>query len=74
MAVPTLIKRKGIFMNTLCGQAAPTADMERAITANGCPFGKQRFIHSYIKTGGVEAYEQLKLTLMGEFNGFSAGG
>ncbi len=35
---------------------------------NGCPFGKQCFIHSYIKTGGIESFEQFKLTLISEFN------
>lgn len=42
--------------------------------AKGCPFGKQCFIYSCIKTGGTEAFEQLKLTLAGEFNGLGIKG
>lgn len=36
--------------------------------SKGCPFGKQCFIHSYIKTGGIKSFEQFKLTLIDEFN------
>lgn len=42
--------------------------------ADGCPFGKQCFIYSCIKTGGIKAFEQLKLTLEGEFNGLGISG
>lgn len=42
--------------------------------AGGCPFGKKCFVYSYIKTGGVSAYEQFVQTLIGEFNSLGVAG
>lgn len=41
------------------------------LTTNGCPFGKKCFIYDYIKTGGINAYEQFKQTLIDEFDELS---
>ena len=41
---------------------------------NGCPFGKQCFIASYILTGGKENYEIFKKQLIDEFNALNIPG
>ena len=42
--------------------------------SKGCPFGKQCFIYSYIKTGGTENYEIFKKQLIDEFNALEISG
>ena len=42
--------------------------------SKGCPFGKQCFIYSYIKTGGMENYQAFKKQLIDEFNGLDIPG
>ena len=42
--------------------------------SKGCPFGKECFIYKYIKLGGIEKYNELKQTLIGEFNNLSVPG
>ena len=74
MAEQTTIDQKGILMNTLCGADCVNCGYgannhcKGCEATNGCPFGKQCFIHSYIKTGGIERFEQFKLQLIDEFN------
>ena len=36
--------------------------------SKGCPFEKECFIYKYIKLGGIEKYNELKQTIISEFN------
>ena len=67
-------------MKTLCGADCSKCGYGKengcngCVATNGCPFGKKCFIYDYIKTGGINAYEQFKQTLINEFNGLSISG
>lgn len=41
---------------------------------DGCPFGKQCFIASYIKTGGMNNYNAFKQQLIAQFNALQIAG
>lgn len=75
-----MIKGEEIIMNSLCGADCSDCGYGKGNgckgceATDGCPFGKQCFIHSYIKTGGLKSFEQFKLMLMGEFNGLGVPG
>lgn len=62
-------------MKALCGADCANCGYGKAngckgcAASDGCPFEKECFVYSYIKTGGIEAYEQFRLTLISEFNG-----
>lgn len=42
--------------------------------SKGCPFGKQCFVYSYIKTGGAENYQLFKKQLIEEINSLNIPG
>ena len=52
-------------MNTACRGCAQT---------EGCPFGRQCFIAACIRSGGAEAFDALRKTLIAEFNGLGIPG
>lgn len=64
--------------NSLCGAnclECPSVNECKGCTeTNGCPYGKQCFIASYILTGGTENYQAFKKGLMDEINALKIDG
>ena len=58
-------------MKSLCG--ADCANCQWNSTCKGCS-DEKCFIARYIKTGGMEKYEEFKRTLIGEFNALGVPG
>lgn len=65
-------------MKSLCGTDCTKcqwgANCRGCAETNGCPFGKECLVAKHIKLGGMEKYGELKLTLIGEFNGLGISG
>lgn len=59
-------------MSSICGADCSTCPSRSACKGctetNGCPFGRQCFIASYITLGGMEAYNSFKNGLIEEIN------
>lgn len=61
-------------MNSICGADCSNCGFgngngcKGCCESGGCPFGKQCYIASCIKAGGMESFEELKKQIMAEFN------
>lgn len=64
--------------NALCGANCAECPSKEACPGcaetNGCLFGKQCFVAKYILTGGMEAYQAFKRTLIDEANALKIDG
>lgn len=60
-------------MEAVCGATCEECSLyntkcEGCIKTNGCPFGKQCWIHKYITSGGIDNFNLFKQQLIDEFN------
>lgn len=64
--------------NSICGANCDLCPLknncEGCAQTNGCPFGKQCFIASYINVGGKDEFEKFKSQIIDEFNNLNIDG
>lgn len=51
-----------------CAECPSKENCRGCTETNGCPFGKQCFVAKYILTGGTEAWQTFKKSLIDEIN------
>ena len=67
-------------MEAICGANCDECDLLKSNkckgckNTNGCPFGKKCWIAKYIEVGGKENFEELKKTIINEFNSLNIDG
>ena len=67
-------------MEVLCGANCEECELlknnkcQGCKNTNGCPFGKKCWIAKYIEVGGKENFEELKKTIINEFNSLNIDG
>lgn len=57
-----------------CAQCPSVKTCKGCAETSGCPYGKQCFIAKYVLTGGIDAYDAFKKTLIDEINALNIAG